>query len=80
MSVNSNGSAHETAAEPRFMPELINAKEFAKILSVSERTLYRLKSTGELPEAIVLGGNVRWRLAEVREWIARGCPSQLLRK
>ncbi len=54
--------------------ELVNARELAKILSVSERTLYRLKSTGELPRPVVLGGSVRWRLSEIRQWIAKGCP------
>ena len=54
--------------------ELVNARELAKILSVSERTLYRLKSTGELPTPVVLGGSVRWRLSEIRQWIANGCP------
>jgi excisionase family DNA binding protein len=54
--------------------ELITANEFAELLSVSEGTLYRLKSVGRLPPSIALGGSVRWRLAEVRDWIARGCP------
>ena len=55
--------------------ELINANQFAKLLSISERTLYRLKSTGQLPAPIVLGGSVRWRLKEIRVWIDEGCPT-----
>ena len=55
--------------------ELITANQLAKLLSISERTLYRLKSTGQLPAPIVLGGSVRWRLTEVRDWIANGCPT-----
>lgn len=54
--------------------ELVSARELAKLLSVSERTLYRLKSAGELPPAVVLGGSVRWRLSEIRQWINQGCP------
>ena len=54
--------------------ELITAVQFAQLLSVSERTLYRLKSTGKLPDPIVLGGLVRWRLTEVHRWIDQGCP------
>ncbi len=57
--------------------ELVNARELAKLLAVSERTLYRLKSTGELPPPIVLGGSVRWRLSEIRQWIGKGCPRPL---
>lgn len=55
--------------------ELVNARELARLLAISERTLYRLKSMGELPNPVTLGGSVRWRLTEVREWIAKGCPS-----
>ena len=54
--------------------ELITAVQLADLLSISERTLYRLKSTGQLPKPISLGGSVRWRLSEVRSWIAQGCP------
>ncbi|TWU37506.1 Prophage CP4-57 regulatory protein (AlpA) [Novipirellula aureliae] len=54
--------------------ELVNARELARLLAVSERTLYRLKSTGELPQPVILGGSVRWRLSEIRNWIAKGCP------
>ncbi len=57
--------------------ELITANEFAELLSVSERTLYRLKSIGQLPAPIVLGGSVRWRLSEIRDWVAKGCPAPI---
>jgi predicted DNA-binding transcriptional regulator AlpA len=53
---------------------LINATQLAKLLGISERSLYRLKSTGQLPEPISLGGSVRWNLAQVRIWIDQGCP------
>ncbi len=60
--------------KPRLANELISASQLADLLSISERTLYRLKSIGQLPLPIVLGGSVRWRLTEIREWIAQGCP------
>jgi predicted DNA-binding transcriptional regulator AlpA len=53
---------------------LIKAPEFAKMLDMSERTLWRLLSKGELPPPVRLGGSVRWRFEEVRLWIDRGCP------
>jgi len=52
---------------------LINASQFAKLLSISERTLYRLKSSKQLPASINLGGSVRWRRTDVDHWIASGC-------
>jgi len=54
--------------------ELIDAARFASLLSVSARTLYRLKERGHLPEPIRLGGSVRWRLGDVEQWINDGCP------
>jgi predicted DNA-binding transcriptional regulator AlpA len=54
--------------------ELISANQLADLLCISERSLYRLKSTHLLPEPIRLGGNVRWRLYEIRKWIEQGCP------
>ena len=56
-------------------PLLIPAEELARLLQVSTRTLLRLRSAGELPQPVRLGGTVRWRLDEVRKWIAEGCPS-----
>ncbi len=60
--------------------ELINANQLADLLSISERTLYRLKSTGQLPKPISLGGSVRWRLTDIRVWIAAGCPKPIQRE
>lgn len=54
--------------------ELIDAVKLASMLSVSARTLYRLRRRGYLPSPIQLGGSVRWRLAEIELWIAEGCP------
>ena len=54
-------------------PLLITATELAELLQVSKRTLWRLRSAGHLPQAVRLGGTVRWRLDEIRKWIAGGC-------
>jgi len=53
---------------------LIGAEELAQMLDVSTRTVWRLLSTGRLVQPVRLGGSVRWRLDEVREWIKNGCP------
>ncbi|GIW86426.1 MAG: hypothetical protein KatS3mg108_0750 [Isosphaeraceae bacterium] len=55
---------------------LISADEVATMLGVSERTLWRLLSAGKLPEPVRIGRNTRWRAAEVRDWIERGCPQE----
>ncbi len=59
---------------PPAEPLLIAAADFARLLDVSTRTLWRLRSSGELPQPVRFGGTVRWRLEEVRKWIADGCP------
>ena len=71
---NINRALDSANSKPRLANELISASQLADLLSVSERTLYRLKSIGQLPAPIVLGGSVRWRLTEIRDWIAQGCP------
>ena len=59
----------------RATPALISAAEFAELLKISTRTLWRLLSAGKLIEPIKLGGSTRWRLDEVQNWISEGCPT-----
>jgi len=53
---------------------LLNAEEVAAMLGVSERTLWRLLSAGRVPKPVRFGRSTRWRLADIEEWINRGCP------
>ena len=55
-------------------PLLITATELAGMMQISIRTLWRLRSAGELLEPVRIGGNTRWRLDEVHKWINDGCP------
>ena len=55
-------------------PVLVGADTVAQMLNVSPRTVWRLLSAGKLIEPVRLGGNTRWRSAEVLQWIADGCP------
>ncbi len=61
-------------------PALITAVDFATMLKVSVRTLWRLRSAGHVPEPVRLGGAIRWRLDEVKNWIAGGCQMSTDRK
>lgn len=54
----------------------ITAKQLAIMLSVSKRTLYRLRCAGQLPSPLRIGGVVRWRLDEIINWIEAGCPTK----
>lgn len=55
-------------------PLLITAEEFGNLLQISERTIWRLNSAGEIPKPVRIGGTVRWRREEVMQWIEAGCP------
>ena len=53
---------------------LITAAQLARLMQISQRTLWRLVSAGKVIRPIRIGGNTRWRLNEVERWIADGCP------
>ena len=55
---------------------LIAADRLASMMNLSTRTIWRLLSAGRLVKPVRIGGAVRWRLEEVREWIDAGCPPQ----
>lgn len=53
---------------------LLCVNQVAALLQVSVRSVWRLRSAGELIEPVQIGGNTRWRRAELERWIAEGCP------
>jgi excisionase family DNA binding protein len=55
-------------------PLLISVDELAMILKISPRSVWRLLSAGKMIEPIRIGGAVRWRFQEVKNWIDQGCP------
>ena len=52
---------------------LIKAEQFARMMEISPRTLWRLLSAGKLIQPVRIGGSTRWRMDEVRRWIDEGC-------
>ena len=61
-------------------PLLLTVEELAQLLSLSERTLWRLRSAGALPKPVKLGNSVRWVRVEIQNWIEAGCPSPKARE
>ena len=50
--------------------ELINADDFAEILGVSKRTLFRLRAKKAIPLPLkISNGIVRWRAKDVRAFL-----------
>lgn len=52
------------------------SSDLARLLGLSERTVWRLDSAGNLPQPIRLGRSVRWRVVEIQAWLEQGCPSR----
>ncbi len=57
-------------------PLAISAREFARLLGVSLRQVWRLNATGKLPRPVRLGGSVRWRRDEIIAWLGQNCPDR----
>lgn len=55
-------------------PLLITVKDVAKILGLSTRSVWRLLRDKKLLRPVRIGGAVRWRSRELRQWVDAGCP------
>jgi predicted DNA-binding transcriptional regulator AlpA len=55
----------------------VTARDAARLLGISRAQLYRLHSSGRLPPPVYLGTKApRWSVAELRAWLAAGCPDR----
>ena len=59
--------------------ELLNAKELATMLSVSVRTVWRLRSAGMLPQPVSVGGSKRWRISDLNLFLDCDCDMDKFR-
>lgn len=57
-------------------PRLLRATDLARLMQVSVRTVWRLRSSSSLPAPIRVGRSVRWNRDEIEQWMANGCPEQ----
>ena len=53
---------------------LLTASEAARWLGISRAHFYRMHNAGKIPLPVRLGGSVRWRVDELRAWVAAGMP------
>jgi len=68
-------SPEELKSITKVEPMLVTAHDVAKLLQVSLRSVWRMRSAGCLPMPVRVGSSVRWRIDEIRIWITEGCPS-----
>jgi predicted DNA-binding transcriptional regulator AlpA len=52
---------------------VIDSKKAAKLLKVSQRTLWRMHTSGEMPPPIRIGRAARWSLEVLQKWVKAGC-------
>jgi predicted DNA-binding transcriptional regulator AlpA len=57
------------------MKLLWNLEEVATAVGVSIRLVQHWSSIGRLPACIRLGRSPRWRVSEIKKWVADGCPT-----
>ena len=56
---------------------LLRALDVGRILNLSKRQIFRMKSAGLICSCITVGkGAVRWRQSDIEQWISMGCPNQ----
>jgi predicted DNA-binding transcriptional regulator AlpA len=53
---------------------MMRKKALAQVLDLSERSLTRKDSAGQIPRAVNIAGAKRWRRTEIEAWIDAGCP------
>lgn len=54
---------------------LWTAEHVAEFLQVSARKVWRMKSAGQMPDAVVIGGrSTRWDPDAIMGWVRQGCP------
>ena len=57
--------------------KLLPAQAVGTKLSLSKRAVFRMRSAGLICSPIKVGaGAIRWRLSDIEDWIAMGCPSK----
>jgi excisionase family DNA binding protein len=54
------------------MPCLVDVKDAARMLAVSERTIWRLVELGQLPAPLHVGRAARWRVTDLMSFIYPG--------
>lgn len=58
-------------------PLAVDAKQLAKQLGLSVRTIRTMDAAGKLPRPVKLNGHsVRWVVSEIESWLAAGAPNR----
>jgi len=55
------------------IPRLISVTDLAKMLSLSPRTVFRLRASEKLPPPVFVGGSVRWKFTDIELFLLCNC-------
>jgi predicted DNA-binding transcriptional regulator AlpA len=53
---------------------LVDSEQAATICAIGRSTWFRLRSAGKTPAPVKLGGRVLYRVEDLCQWVALGCP------
>lgn len=53
--------------------ELVSAKQLAKMLALSVRTVWRYRAAQRLPKPLTVGSSIRWRVSDIRMYLECDC-------
>lgn len=70
---------HSLPADPPAAPDaplVADARRLARLLCVGLRTVRTWDAAGKLPAPARCGGKVLWIVADIRAWLAAGCPDR----
>lgn len=70
----SQGALFGGKDRPEDIGLLIDTRTAAKMLNVSLSTVYAMHYSGKMPNVVRIGRAIRWRHAELIEWVNAGCP------
>jgi excisionase family DNA binding protein len=54
---------------------LVDTREAARLLKISERTLWGMYTRGQMPRPIRIGRAIRFSLDALKKWVEAGCPT-----
>ncbi len=55
-------------------PVLLDVNQVAALLGVSRSHVFRMTDSGQMPRPLRLGSLVKWRRADLDDWLAAGAP------
>jgi predicted DNA-binding transcriptional regulator AlpA len=57
-------------------PLLVDTVTAARMCNLSKRFWIQLDNSGKIPQPIYLGKRKLWRVSDLQQWAAMGCPSR----